>query len=599
MFLKKKIYIFIYILSVILLATCSEKNTIKNEKEVVLRLEPGPGNPRNSEGDFIQLNDGRILFIYTHFTSGSGDNSGAFLAGRYSEDKGKIWSKNDVTILPNEGGMNIMSVSLIRLENGQIALFYLRKNAADDCIPIMRTSSDEADTWSEPKECVDIPGYYVMNNDRVVKLRNGRIILPLALHRTPGDDGSDIGRIMCYYSDDEGKTWVKSEEIENPNNVKSQEPGVIELKDGRLMLFCRTDSGVQYISFSTDMGTTWSALKPSNIKSPLSPASIERIPQTGDLMLVWNNNYKKGRDGGKRTPFNLAVSKDDGNTWEKIKTIESDPDGWYCYTAIEFIGNEVLLGHCAGDTKKTSGLATTQITRISLDWIYKNATPDPYVKLDENGIIELTCSDSDAKIYYTIDGSYPSVETNKIYTKQFVVKVTTPLMMFAISKDNTQSNLVIDYVGENVYQAAMDSLRISSNGLNYKYYDVSIKNTSELEKYSATESGIIPNFSIANSKKDKKFAFVYNGFIKIDKDGLYTFYLKSNDGSTLYINDYKIINNDGKHGVFEEVSSISLRQGLHKIKLKYFQAGGGKLLKVMWKSPEFEKTEIQESVLFH
>lgn len=42
-------------------------------------------NPRNSEGDFIQLKDGKILFVYSHYDGkSSGDHASAYLAGRYS-----------------------------------------------------------------------------------------------------------------------------------------------------------------------------------------------------------------------------------------------------------------------------------------------------------------------------------------------------------------------------------------------------------------------------------------------------------------------------------------------------------------------------------
>ncbi|MEN8226737.1 MAG: exo-alpha-sialidase [Bacteroidota bacterium] len=343
-------------------------------KEITLRLEPGPGNPRNSEGDFIQLKDGRILFIYTHFTEGAGDHAGAHLAGRYSNDGGKTWTEEDVIILPNEGGMNVMSVSLLRLNSGEVALFYLRKNSESDCIPFMRISTDEAKTWSEPIRCMDAEGYYVVNNDRVVQLQNGRIIYPAALHRTVETKFEAAGRIICYYSDDNGKHWIKSGQVANPDNIVLQEPGIVELKNGTIMLFCRTDAGLQYFSFSEDQGKTWSPIEAGNIKSPLSPASIERIPSTGDLLLVWNNNYEPERNGGNRTPYNLAISKDEGNSWQKIKTVENDPDGWYCYTAIEFVGNHLLLGHCAGDRKSNNGLATTQITCLSMEWIYQEAT---------------------------------------------------------------------------------------------------------------------------------------------------------------------------------------------------------------------------------
>lgn len=34
----------------------------------VLKILPGINNPRNSEGDFIILKDGRTLYIFTHYT---------------------------------------------------------------------------------------------------------------------------------------------------------------------------------------------------------------------------------------------------------------------------------------------------------------------------------------------------------------------------------------------------------------------------------------------------------------------------------------------------------------------------------------------------
>jgi hypothetical protein len=55
----------------------------------------------------------------------------------------------------------------------------------------------------------------------------------------------------------------------------------------------------------------------------------------------------------------------DCKTWEKTKVLEDNPTGWYCYTAVEFVGEHILLAHCAVD-RRTGGLNTTQITRFSL-----------------------------------------------------------------------------------------------------------------------------------------------------------------------------------------------------------------------------------------
>jgi len=343
-------------------------------KQPVLTIEPGPGNPRNSEGDFIKLQDGRVIFIYTHYDGEStSDHASAYLASRFSKDGGKSWSQKDQLTLENEGEMNIMSVSLLRLADGRIALFYLRKNSTSDCIPMMRTSDDEAASWSGPQPVIsDRPGYYVLNNDRVIQLESGRMLVPVALHKTPDSKWSNGADIYVYHSDDQGKSWQCSRQVPNPEGVVLQEPGVVELADGRLMMLTRTDAGVQYQSYSEDQGESWSAAAPTRIVSPLSPASVERIPGTDDLLLVWNNNLSEDEQTAQlRTPLNTAVSRDGGKSWEHQQVLENDPEGWYCYTAITFVGDDVLLAHCAGKRPAGTGLSVTQISRLSLDWLYE------------------------------------------------------------------------------------------------------------------------------------------------------------------------------------------------------------------------------------
>ncbi len=339
---------------------------------VIPLLAPGPGNPRNTEGSFVTLRDGRILFAYSHFTGGGDDNDAATIEGRFSSNGGRTWTTTDTPIVAREGNMNVMSVSLLRLKDGRIALFYVRKNSIGDCRPYLRYSTDEAKTWSEPILCIRDEGYFVLNNDRAVQLRTGRIVLPVALHATVNGQFGSRGVAMTYLSDDAGTTWRRSKttlECPTPSRAGLQEPGVVELKAGRVMMFIRTQMGSQYLSWSTDAGDTWSEPKASNIASPLSPATIKRIPKTGDLLMAWNDHSavdaalrSSETSGGKRTPFTVAVSRDEGQTWIRAHNLLDDPEGWYCYTAMHFDGPRVLLGFNAG------GHGLPRLSRTSIAW---------------------------------------------------------------------------------------------------------------------------------------------------------------------------------------------------------------------------------------
>ena len=115
------------------------------ENRVVLNLEPTRDNPRNSEGAFATLKSGRVIFLYTQFYGGSEDKSPARIVAIHSDDRGITWSAPRV-VVENTGHENVMSVSLLRLASGRLALFYAFKNNLSDCRPrsvsLQRRSAD-------------------------------------------------------------------------------------------------------------------------------------------------------------------------------------------------------------------------------------------------------------------------------------------------------------------------------------------------------------------------------------------------------------------------------------------------------------------------
>jgi len=350
-------------------------NTPQNS--ISITVEPTKEHPRSSEGGFATLTSGRIIFCYTQFYGGGADHSPARIVRIHSDDEGRTWSQ-PVVVVENVGGNNVMSVSLLRLASGKLAMFYLLKNSWIDCRPQMRLSTDDGETWAEAKCILDAPGYFVMNNDRVIQTAKGRLIAPLAFHRSRGSDplsskSFDARAIaMWIYSDDEGSTWTESSSwwaMPVRSGSGLQEPGVVELADGSIFSWSRTDQGAQYGFRSTDAAKTFSPPMPTEMKSPNGPASIKRLPGSSDLLAIYNDHSGMFPfPPKKRNPFVVAISTDGGKTWPQRKLIESDPDGLYHYTAIHFVGNAMLIGYCSGDSK-VGALNRLRIRRISLDWL--------------------------------------------------------------------------------------------------------------------------------------------------------------------------------------------------------------------------------------
>ncbi len=69
----------------------------------------------------------------------------------------------------------------------------------------------------------------------------------------------------------------------------------------------------------------------------------------------------------------------------------------------------------------------------------------------------------------------------------------------------------------------------------------------------------------------ENFAIRFRAELKIDRPGLYTFLLNSDDGSQLYINGKLIVDNEGIHSTRSRQRTIKLGIGIHPVEIRYFQ----------------------------
>jgi hypothetical protein len=99
------------------------------------------------------------------------------------------------------------------------------------------------------------------------------------------------------------------------------------------------------------------------------------------------------------------------------------------------------------------------------------------------------------------------------------------------------------------------------------------------------------NFSSSGRADD--LGAVYEGYVDVVTQGVYTFYLNSDDGSKMYLGDLLIINNDGLHGATEIASArIGLRPGKHRVRIEYYETTGSANLAASWSSLTLAKQVI-------
>jgi hypothetical protein len=281
---------------------------------------------RASQGDVVQLADGTLLAAWTRF-EGSGDHDPAGLLSRRSTDGGRTWSPAG-PLFATRRSRHQYNPSFLRQAHS-LAVFFVQKRYFGSWIfadIYLAESTDEGQTWGPPRKISgDANEYRVVNNARVVRLASGRILVPVA--RVFDGAGSPERSYTSFvlYSDDDGATWARSEAVSFPSGA--EEPGAIELKDGRVMMYFRhgpslTDRRI-VVAYSSDGGQTWSAPSKLPLASPCSPATIARLPN-GDLVVVWNPVLSGAT--GPRTPLSFTTSSDDGITWRRARRIEAGAD---------------------------------------------------------------------------------------------------------------------------------------------------------------------------------------------------------------------------------------------------------------------------------
>ncbi len=322
---------------------------------------------RGNAGDIGLLNDGRLLLAYTNIRENTGDGSiFGDIEGRVSQDRGRSWGEPFLLVgrpKPERKDETYQHPGLLRLANGQLLLSYIYFSGSYPryAHTYYRRSTDDGATWGDQLIVTPHAGTNHVFNDKLIQLPSGRILAPC--EREIKEEGGDHrGYVSAvFYSDDDGYSWRQSENVVDTLPVEAQEPHVIPLRDGRVMMLCRTYNGCVVRSYSDDEGATWSPgeeMRSLKLSTNSSALNVKRIPATGDLLLLRSTGTKDRL----RTPFVSTISRDEGVTWIHERPIGSDPDDDYGYPSLTFIDSLALVSY-----HKRDGI---YVARIGIDWFY-------------------------------------------------------------------------------------------------------------------------------------------------------------------------------------------------------------------------------------
>jgi hypothetical protein len=211
--------------------------------------------------------------------------------------------------------------------------------------------------------------------------------------------------------------------------------------------------------------------------------------------------------------------------------------------------------------------------------------------------VKLWTTDEDVDIRYTLDGSVPT-QSSSLYKNPIHIEKSQLLQTISFRSKNEHSKLTSLQFTKATLKPPL-SIKNLSAGLKYKYYEGAWNTLPEFNDLDEIDSGFISHFTIDNSPQRDRIGFVYEGFIKVENEGVFTFYCSSDDGSRMWVADSLIIENDGLHGDREVAGQIGLRKGIFSIKVQFFENEGGEALTVSYKGPGIEKQIIPKNVLFH
>ncbi len=212
-------------------------------------------------------------------------------------------------------------------------------------------------------------------------------------------------------------------------------------------------------------------------------------------------------------------------------------------------------------------------------------------------VVTLRSPTPHAIIRYTLDGTEPSEESD-LYRGPLVLRSTTTVKAraYAAGLDDAYS---AEASFSRLTPRAPATVRSPAPGLWCRLVEGTWERLPDLSAETPSREGTECDIEIPGYCPEEHFALTFSGYIAVPEEGVYQFHLWSDDGSVLWLDGEKLIDNDGLHGSQERRGVRALAAGMHSLRVDFFQRGGDRALELWVEGPGIALQRVPSDWFFH
>jgi hypothetical protein len=194
-----------------------------------------------------------------------------------------------------------------------------------------------------------------------------------------------------------------------------------------------------------------------------------------------------------------------------------------------------------------------------------------------------------------LGGEVPTVANSSVYQDTFYLKETAVLKA-AVFQNGAMASTMAEANFRIVPKTKEDPVKFQI------FYGEKMEKLPDFSTLKPVKEGYIMEFShkqaVGPDIQQDQVALVLESYLEIEKEGKYRFFTNSDDGSKLYVDGTLVVDNDGDHGVMERSGTMELAKGSHKVRVEFFNGGGGYHLDVKYQGKDVPKQIVPANKLY-